>query len=180
VRVAGADDAERDERERWGWFAVDKEGRRSYDSDHPDYDGHPAGAAGAAVSRDVGDPKRFDALVLVDLDREERQMLVQGLSDWGGPADGSDALAAAMGFGSLDQLDAETPPMIEAIKQRRALSIRDWTRALVATEFAFMSAVLGTGVDEWTTINGGSEEHWFSVLRRLQRKLPTDSEALPT
>jgi hypothetical protein len=107
-------------------------------------------------------------------------MLVQGLSDWHGPADGSDALASAMGFVSLDQLDAEALPLIEAIKQRQALSIRDWTRALVATEFAFISAVLGTGVDEWTTINGGSEEHWFSVLRRLQRKLPTDSEALPT
>jgi hypothetical protein len=57
-------------------------------------------------------------------------------------------------------------------------ALPDRSRALVATEFAFVSVVLGTGVDEWSAINGGSEEKWFGFLRRLQRKLPRDSAAL--
>jgi len=76
-------------------------------------------------------------------------------------------------------LSAEAPALVRAIQQGRSLSVRDWTRALVATEFAFVGVVLGTGVDEWSAINGGSEEKWFGVLRRLQRKLPRDPAALP-
>jgi hypothetical protein len=76
-------------------------------------------------------------------------------------------------------LSAEAPALVRAIQQGRSLSVRDWTRALVATEFAFVSVVLGTGVGEWSAIYGGSEEKWFGVLRRLQRKLPRDPAALP-
>jgi hypothetical protein len=118
-------------------------------------------------------------MVPVDLDSEEREMLVCGLNDWGGPAHGSDALAVAMGFESIDHVGAEAPALVRAIQEGCSLSVRDWTRALVATEFAFVSVVLGTGVSEWSTINGGSEEKWFGVLRRLQRKLPADSATLP-
>jgi hypothetical protein len=41
----------------------------------------------------------------------------------------------------------------------------------VGAEFAFASEVLGTG-GEWTTIQGGSDEHWIKVLRRLQHRVP--------
>jgi hypothetical protein len=164
--------ADHNQPQHTGWSTVDEHGNRSFFNDRPassDDAGAPAG---------VSEPPHPTAIAPVDLDTEEREMLVCGLKDWGGPAYGSDALAVAMGFESIDRLGAEAPALIRAIRQGRSLSVRDWTRALVATEFAFVSVVLGTGVDEWSTINGGSEERWFGVLRRLQRKVPTNPAAL--
>ena len=40
--------------------------------------------------------ERYD--VTVDLTADERELLAQGLLQWGGPAAPTDALAAAMGF----------------------------------------------------------------------------------
>jgi hypothetical protein len=75
-------------------------------------------------------------------------MRVCGVNGWGGPADGFHALAVAMGFESIDHAGAEAPALIRAIQQGGSLPVRDWTRALVATEFAFVSVVLGKGADE--------------------------------
>jgi hypothetical protein len=171
--MAAVEDGAQEEHERRGWFAVDPDGSRAYFSDDPTF------SANAGGPEPESDPSRFDQLLAVELDQDEQDMLTQGLSDWGGPAYGSDALAVAMGFDSIDQMAVDSQSLVEAIRSNQTLSRRDWTRALVATEFAFVSTVLGTGRDQWTSINGGTEEHWFHVLRRLQRKLPTDSEALP-
>ena len=161
-----------DEPEKLGWSTVDDDGRRHHYSDDAGFE------AGAVAPGRLDDPRRFDELVAVDLDEEERLMLVQGLNDWGGPAYGSDALAVAMGFASMDQLCAEAQVLTSTLRRSEPLCIRDWTRALVATELAFASTVLGTGPDEWGTINGGSDEHWLAVLTRLQSKVPADSSAL--
>ena len=171
-RVTGEDNGERHEPERWGWFVEGADGRRSYYSDDPEF------VADRENLEVAADSDRFHRLVLLDLEADERQMLIYGLRDWGGPAHGSDSLAAAMGFISLDGLVTEAQILISAIAHERALSIRDWTRALVATEFAFASAVLGTGLSDWGSINGLPAEHWINVLERLQSKLPTDSDAL--
>jgi hypothetical protein len=165
--------ADHDGSQRTGWSTLDEHGNRSFFSDRP------ASSGEAGCPESVSEQQLPTAIVPVDLDPEEREMLVRGLNDWGGPAYGSDALAVAMGFESIDKVGAEAPALIRAIQEGRSLSVRDWTRALVATEFAFVSVVLGTGVSEWSTINGGSEEKWFGVLRRLQHKLPTDSATLP-
>jgi hypothetical protein len=174
TEVFGAD---RNQPQRTGWSTLDAHGNRLFFSDRP------ASSAEVACPAGVPEPQLPAAMVPaamvpVDLDPAEREMLVCGLNDWGGPAYGSDALAVAMGFESIDHLGAEAPALIRAIQQGRSLSVLDWTRALVATEFAFISVVLGTGVDEWSTVNGGSGEKWIGVLRRLQGKLPMDSAAL--
>jgi hypothetical protein len=109
--------------------------------------------------------------VSVDLNEDERTMLVYGLMDWAGPAHGTDSLAVAMGFSNLEDLQEDGERIARAIGAVRPLPVRDWTRALVGAEFAFASEVLGTG-GEWTTIQGGSDEHWIKVLRRLQHRVP--------
>ncbi|WP_218000839.1 hypothetical protein [Nocardia testacea] len=57
-----------------------------------------------------------------------------------------------------------------ALTSNRPLSVADWRRTLVATEFAFASDVFGSGV-EWPTTTGLSDEESIRILRRLQRKL---------
>src|SRR4051795_2823092 len=93
--------------------------------------------------------------VQVELTDDERTMLVYGLKDWGGPAHGTEALAVAMGFEGLENLCEDGDRIAVAIGAGEALTVRDWTRALVATEFVFASDVLGTG-SEWTVIQAGT------------------------
>lgn len=54
---------------------------------------------------DVGEVSEKFAKVTVALTDEERGMLVSGLIEWGGPADVTESLAAAMGFSTLKDLD---------------------------------------------------------------------------
>ena len=109
--------------------------------------------------------------VTLGLTDDERAMLVYGVRDWDGPAHGTDSLAVAMGFASLDDLQLDGARIADAIASGGALPVRDWTRALVATEVAFASELLGTG-SEWTVINAGTDGYWVEVLRSLQRKVP--------
>lgn len=109
--------------------------------------------------------------VSLQLTDDERRMLAYGLKDWGGPAHGTDSLAVAMGFSSLDDLEEDGERIAAAILSGQALPVRDWTRAMVATEIAFASDVLGTG-SEWTVINARTDAYWIDVLRSLQRKVP--------
>jgi hypothetical protein len=106
-----------------------------------------------------------------ELGDDERTMLVHGLRAWDGPGYATDSLALAMGFSDSNHILNEAPRIARAIADGQALSVRDWTRSLIATEFAYTSAVLGAG-NEWTTIHAGSDEHWINVLRRLQQLVP--------
>ena len=93
-------------------------------------------------------------------------MLVLGLTDWGGPIEGSESHAVAMGFSSLENLMDEGERIARAIATQQPLTDQEWARALDATAIAF--ALEG---DEWTSNNGGTDAHWIEVLRRLQRKV---------
>ena len=116
--------------------------------------------------------------VQLDLRPDERSMLVVALVDWGGPAYGSEPLARAMGFESLERLYEESQELADAISRNQPLSRRDWTRAIVATEIGFVSA-LGTGCGTWESVHGGRAERWFGVLLRLQSRVPADRDLLP-
>jgi hypothetical protein len=112
-------------------------------------------------------------LVTVALTDDERYLLTVGISDWDeiAPARATDAIAQAMGYADAKDLcDVTGPRLAAAIRKGEALTRGDWVRALAAAEIAFASDVLGTG-SEWTVINGGQEEFWIVVLRRLQAKL---------
>lgn len=114
----------------------------------------------------------------VVLTHDESNMLCAGLINWGGPADGTNALARAMGFANRKDLWEESNKIATAINSGHALSVRDWTRALVATEINFASEVLGTG-NEWEAIEGVRDEDCLKVLRSLQVKVPHDRRSLP-
>jgi len=97
-------------------------------------------------------------------------VLTAGLTEWGGPARCTDQLAAAMDFGSVDELGQESARLVQALRASAPLSARDWTRVLVATEFVFASDVFGSGVD-WSATTGLGDEETVRLLRGLQRKL---------
>lgn len=111
-----------------------------------------------------------DELVDVELSDDERWLLNRGLVEWGGPAACTDAMANAMGFGSVRDLFEESERLLAALRARQALSRWDWTRMLIATEIVFASDVVGSGV-EWTITTGLEDVHTLQVLRDLQRKL---------
>jgi len=117
-------------------------------------------------------------LVDLDLTDEERRMLFYGLIDWSGPARCTEALAIALGFDGLEDLDREGQRIAQEIYDGRPVSLRDWTRALFSAEIVFASDVMGTGT-EWGVIQGGDDARWLGVLRALQLKVPASRRYLP-
>jgi hypothetical protein len=107
-----------------------------------------------------------DDFVAVDLSREERQMLVCGLTDWGGSVDAMPTDLEAIGVGSHEELYEEAERISAGIASGEALPRRDWTRALVSTERVYI--VEG---HEWASIQGGTPEYWDGVLEGLRQKL---------
>ena len=116
-------------------------------------------------------------LVNLDLTDEERRLLFYGLIDWGGPARCTEALAIALGFDGLEDLEREGHRIAQDIYDGRPVSLRDWTRAMFSAEIIFASDVTGTG-SEWGVIQGGDDAHWLGVLRALQRKVPASRRYL--
>jgi hypothetical protein len=103
---------------------------------------------------------------------EEIQLLLHGLGEWGGPAFATQELAVAMGFNDLEDMEHHGRRLQAAISNRESLSAEDWTRALAATEIAFVSEVWGSGWD-WSITQGYGDEQTITRLRGLQYKLRT-------
>jgi hypothetical protein len=81
-----------------------------------------------------------DEVIDPGLSVEERELLWQGLQQWGGPTRPTDAVARVMGFSNVDRMHEEMEPIRERLKAGQPLPKRDWERALVATEIVFASA----------------------------------------
>jgi len=81
--------------------------------------------------------------VSLDLTRDEVHMLVYGLKDWSGRTDCTESLSKAFGFDGLDDFLAAGDRIANAISRREPLTVRDWTRALLATEVGWVSRVVG-------------------------------------
>lgn len=111
-----------------------------------------------------------DEAVTVDLSAAERSMLASGLAEWDGPGHCTDEMARAMGFADASDLLREGRRLEGDLAEGRALSRRDWTRALLATEIAFASDVMGSGV-KWPTTTGLDEVESLRKLRAIQRQL---------
>lgn len=112
----------------------------------------------------------MDDVLIVELAEEERAMLRWGLLDWGGPASPTEALVRVMGFESIADLYTSARRIAELVWTGKGLSRRDWTRALVATEFVWASDVFGSGLDSVYTF-GYSDAEAVAILRSVQRKL---------
>ncbi|MEQ1703042.1 MAG: hypothetical protein ABMA25_23285 [Ilumatobacteraceae bacterium] len=112
-----------------------------------------------------------EELIHVELDKDERDLLVAGLVQWGGPARPTEQLVIALGFAGLDAFRVERKLLWTAIEIGEPLSRQDWQRALLATEVVFASDVYGAGLD-WSIVTGISDVDTIRLLRGLQRKLP--------
>lgn len=104
------------------------------------------------------------------LSDEERELLRCGLLEWSGPARGTEEFAVAMGFPGLDGLLQEGKRIRARLASGESLEPIDWARALLATEVAFASDVVGSGHD-WSITTGFSDEETVRILRSIQRKL---------
>jgi hypothetical protein len=74
-----------------------------------------------------------------------------------------------MGFNGVDDFLAQRDRLEQAIATGVPLTRLDWARSLLATEFAFISDIAGSGV-EWSTTTGLSDADSIKLLRAIQRK----------
>jgi hypothetical protein len=111
-----------------------------------------------------------------DLTDRERQLLMSGISEWGGPSRCSDALAKAMGFKSVENLFEEGQRLREHLKFGEPMSTADWARALGATETCFTSS-LGSTFD-WEITTGFRDDETIELIRGLQIKLVEVGKAM--
>lgn len=131
----------------------------------------PTGVAAGGVLMNDHRMRDPDELVAVDLTDEQRQVLTNGLRQWGGPAQGTDTLAMALGWGGVADQHEQARRLCAALADGRPLTVRDWTRTLLATEVVFVSDIVGAGT-EWQAVTGLDDEWTLGVLRELQTKLP--------
>lgn len=111
-----------------------------------------------------------------DLTNQERQLLMSGINEWGGPSRCNDSMARAMGFESVKNLFEETVRVREHLRLGEAMSTSDWARVLGATEVCFSSSI-GSRTD-WSVTTGFSDHETIELLRGLQHKLIDVSEAM--
>ncbi|MEE4024131.1 hypothetical protein V1Y59_13685 [Gordonia sp. PKS22-38] len=111
-----------------------------------------------------------EGLLALDLTTPERDILVTGLVEWGGPVAMSDALAVAIGFDDAAEFRARKRDLLDALQGAGELSLRDWRRTLAAAEVNFASNVIGVGL-EWTDFSLISDEETFAAMRSVQLKL---------
>jgi len=110
-----------------------------------------------------------EKLVRIALSDDELRVLVAGVNEWLGPAYCTLEMAIAMGFGNYDELESMADRLVDSLPAM-SLSDTDWTRVLLATEIAFASSAMGSGLD-WSTSTGYSDEYTIRVLRQVQKKL---------
>lgn len=116
-------------------------------------------------------------LLTVELEEQERRVLIAGLNEWSGPARPTDELAAALGFSDLENFSRERLRLRRALEQAQPLTRLDWARVLLATEVVFVSNVVGSGHD-WMFTVGISDQETLSLLRTIQLKLTSEVRPL--
>lgn len=107
---------------------------------------------------------------MVSLTRSERNLLAQGVLQWGGPTYPSAALAVALHCDGVEALEAEGFRLCDKLRGHEALSDEEVIFALVSTELNFASDRWGAG-DEWETVSGYSDAETLEMLRQLQAKV---------
>ncbi|MGO9506950.1 MAG: hypothetical protein ACLPXZ_06240 [Mycobacterium sp.] len=117
-------------------------------------------------------PMTDSELVAIDLTDEERQLMLQGLNEYGGPVQRGVPLLLAplLGLSTIDEFWTLTERLMEGIEAKESLSDLDWARALFLTEICWASNVIGAGVDFATSFR---DEAAAPLVRSIQRKVST-------
>jgi hypothetical protein len=113
-----------------------------------------------------------DDLVDIDLSDEEWNLLYKGVLELGGPTALDDVISRAIGYRDAAELHEHWSTLLHAVKERRALSPRDWRRAQIATEVTFASGYYGAASD-WEVCSMLDDATSIRLLRQVQRKLIT-------
>jgi len=79
-------------------------------------------------------------------------------------------LARTIWFTDSDDFGANRDRLRQTIENEEPLSPNDWHRALAATEFGFISWVLGAGGD-WKIVSGIDDHAALDRIRSIQQKL---------
>lgn len=101
---------------------------------------------------------------------DEQSLLAEGVSQWGGPARPTHALAVALGVDNVQRLIEEGDRIAGKLNNGEPLTDYEVVFALVSTELNFASDRWGAGV-EWSTVSGFTDSETISRLRNLQRRL---------
>ena len=105
----------------------------------------------------------------IGLESDEIKILLSGLLEWSGPARPTVEFITAMGFDPSAAFGEQIRTLRSALKNGDTLSPANWTRVVLATEVAFISDAVGSGV-EWSTTTGWTDEETVVLLRSIQRK----------
>ncbi|MDX1882106.1 hypothetical protein [Mycolicibacterium sp. 120270] len=116
-----------------------------------------------------------DEAIHIDLDRDERRLMILALNEYGGLAKrGSELLPPAVGTSNAEDWIACYTRLRDIINIQGPLIDLDWARALFLVEASFGSQLVGTG---WEWEIGQSSEKHVLVLRSLQDKIRTDERS---
>lgn len=110
-------------------------------------------------------------IVEVPLTVDERDLLWQGLHQWGGPTRPTDAVARVIGFDDVESLHTEGRRIRALLREGAPLSKLDWQRALVAVEIVWASNFYGAGNDWEAVAATWDDERTLHTLRSIQQKL---------
>jgi hypothetical protein len=116
-----------------------------------------------------------DEDVYIDLDKDERRLMVLALNEYSGLARrGSELLPPVVGTLNAEDWFTYYMRLLDTIKIEGPLTDLDWARALFLTEASFGSQLVGTGW-EWEIGQSGAKD--VLVLRSLQEKVSTDERS---
>jgi len=105
-------------------------------------------------------------LFTIDLDDDERELMVQGLSEYFKSAkSGIPLLVLLFRVSGAEEFQALVWRLLEAVDNKEPLSPFDWSRALLLTEIAWASDLVGSGI-EFAKIR--SDEEVMPLLRSIQ------------
>jgi hypothetical protein len=108
-------------------------------------------------------------LVAIDLDDDERELMVQGLNEYFRSAkSGIPFIVLLFRLSGVEEFQALVWRLLEAVDNKEPLSAFDWSRALLLTEIAWASDLVGSGI-EFAKIR--SDEEVMPLLRSIQYHL---------
>lgn len=112
----------------------------------------------------------LDEVVDVELSAEERDLLWEGLHQWGGPTRPTDLVAQVIGFDDVETMHVEKRRILQSLRDGSALKKRDWQRALIAIEIVWASSFYGAAGDWEIVAMGWDDQRTLRTLRQLQRR----------
>jgi hypothetical protein len=108
-------------------------------------------------------------LVAIDLDDDERELMVQGLNEYFKSAkSGVPFLVLIFRVSGAEEFQALVWRLLEAVENKEPLTPFDWSRALLLTEISWASDLVGSGI-EFAKIR--SDNVVMPLLRSIQYQL---------